>query len=190
MTNDATWTAIVPLKPPGQRKTRLFAYLSPQERELLAEFLFAHVVSQLRAVPAISDIALLSTARAGWAGLWVQDEGRGLNEELRAARSRLKAEHVLVLHGDLPLLAPADVEALLDAAQGGCALAPDRHASGTNAIALGGMVDFAFAFGPDSLAAHQRAAENRAKLVRRIGLELDIDTPDDLQVARAAGFTW
>ena len=156
----------------------------------MAERLFAHVISQLRAVPAISSIALLSAARAGWTNLWVQDEGRGLNQELGAARNHLKAKRVLVIHADLPLLGTADVETLLDAAQGGCALAPDRHARGTNAIALDGMADFAFAFGPGSLAAHLRAAENRARLVRRLGLELDIDTSEDLQAARAAGFIW
>src|SRR3546814_6871584 len=67
---------------------------------------------------------------------WAQDQGRGLNEELTAFRTREPAQSMIFIHGDLPLLVPEEIEALIQAAGGGCALAPDRHGSGTNAIAL------------------------------------------------------
>src|SRR3546814_18344636 len=68
-------------------------------------------------------------------------------------------------------------------------LAPDRHGSGTNAIALMAAAPFEFAFGENSLALHRTTSGRRAAIVRRLGLSLDVDTPDDLDAAIAAGFS-
>src|SRR3546814_20566370 len=96
---------------------------------------------------------------------------------------------MIFIHGDLPLLVPEEIDALIQAAGGGCALAPDRHGSGTNAIALMAAAPFEFAFGENSLALHRTTSGRRAAIVRRLGLSLDVDTPDDLDAAIAAGFS-
>jgi 2-phospho-L-lactate guanylyltransferase len=94
-----------------------------------------------------------------------------------------------VLHSDLPLLAAADVTRLIDSAErGGLAIAPDRHGSGTNAIAIADQRPFDFAFGADSYRLHRRQAGSGWRLVAAPGLAIDIDTPGDLALATARGF--
>ena len=176
------WTALLPLKPVGARKTRLSAMLSADERDRLAVRLLSHVAGVLRDSPAIERLVLLaSVAVPGWSGDWLPDEERGLNAELTAARAALGTVPLMVVHADLPLLAAADIAALSKAGASGCAIAADRHGRGTNAIALRADHPFRFAFGADSLAAHR--AQGPSILVERAGLALDIDTPEDLALA-------
>src|SRR3546814_8570724 len=82
--------------------------------------------------------------------------------------TREPAQSMIFIHGDLPLLVPEEIEALIQAAGGGCALAPDRHGSGTNAIALMAAAPFEFAFGENSLALHRTTSGRRAAIVRRL----------------------
>jgi len=141
----------------------------------------------LAACRSVGRIILLSPIATPGASEWRRDEGRGLNAELTDLRATLGDMPMLVVHGDLPLLVPGDLDALTDAADGGCAMAPDRHGSGTNALALRGDFPLAFAFGENSCALHQAGAKGRATLVRRPGLMIDVDTPEDLDAAVAAG---
>ena len=184
------WNAIVPWKTAGQRKTRLAPTLSPPERDRLAQALFDHVIGVLDACPGIGRIGILSETRPntplGRADRdWLPDGGLGLNAELQALQI---AGARLVIHADLPLVTPEDVEALLSAARGGAAIAPDRHGSGVNALALEAGVSMEFQFGPDSFARHQEQVGGRLTVVSRPGLALDIDTPDDLAEAVRLGF--
>ena len=185
------WSALVPLKPAAERKSRLAEVLSGDERAMLSQRLFDHVATVLAAVPDVAIVTLLADRRpsgwsGGWSGGWIADTGRGLNAELQAAAV---ARPLLVIHADLPLLSVADVEALLAAAEGsGCAIAPDRHGSGTNALALADARGFAFGFGAGSFARHRAQAADAA-VVERLGLGLDLDTPDDLDAAAAAGWS-
>ena len=186
------WTALVPLKQADARKSRLAGRLSPEARKRLSMLLFDHLVDVLRSVPSIGPILpLAGQAPEGWSGAWIQDEGRGLNAELEAARATLGAGPLLVIHADLPLIEPADVAALLaSAGASGCAIAPDRHGEGTNAVALRDGRAFAFAFGPGSLVRHCAPLNDPSALVERTGLALDCDTPEDLDSAIAAGFVF
>jgi 2-phospho-L-lactate guanylyltransferase len=184
------WNAIVPWKTAGQRKTRLAPTLSPPERDRLAQALFDHVIGVLDACPGIGRIGILSETRPnaplGRADRdWLPDGGLGLNAELQALQITGPR---LVIHADLPLVTPEDVEALLSAARGGAAIAPDRHGSGVNALALEASVSMEFQFGPNSFARHQEQVGGRLTVVSRPGLALDIDTPDDLAEAVRLGF--
>jgi len=185
-----SWSAIIPLKPPGQRKTRLAGRLSPAQRDRLAEDMFHHVASILRAAPSIAEITMLSESPLqGWAARWSHDHGRGLNAELPDAARSCRTENLLVIHADLPFLTAADILDLTATDQTRSSIAPDRHGTGTNALAL--REDFPiFAFGDRSLASHLALAQSPLRVVQRIGLALDIDTPDDLDLACAhAGFS-
>jgi 2-phospho-L-lactate guanylyltransferase len=183
------WTALVPLKPPEARKTRMAERLSQNERVALSEKLFAHVVGVLAQHPAIERVVVLAPEKpAAWTGVWVVDAGRGLNGELEAARRSLAPGPLLIVHADLPLLSPADLDALLaGAAAQGVAIAPDRHGTGTNALALAAERMLVFSFGADSFRHHADQAPDRAVICRN-GLALDLDTPEDLEQAVAAGF--
>lgn len=182
-----TWTAIVPLKRGAERKTRLAGRLSPLERAMLSDRMALHVIACLQACSAIERVVCLAPSGIGHVELW-PDEGRGLNIELGHARARLGTGAMLVIHGDLPLLGSDDIDQLVESAAGGIAIAPDRHGTGTNAVAIDADVPFSFHFGADSFAAHRQAAGGDLRIVRRVGLGLDIDTPEDLDAAINAGF--
>lgn len=182
-----SWTAVVPVKQGTARKSRLADHLSPKDRARLSDLLVAHVLESLRAAPSIERIIILSANPHAQGGEWHPDLGRGMNAELAAMA---RTGRLLVIHGDLPLVAADDIEALIAAAGQGVAIAPDRHGSGTNALAIVDEGGFAFAFGEDSCRRHQHAADGVAVIVNRPGLAMDIDTPEDLAAARAAGFVW
>lgn len=182
-----SWTAVVPLNIGRERKSRLAERLSADERIRLADSMAAHVLSCLHTTPEIARVIVLSPHVPMLADVeWRRDLGRGLNAELTALRETV-AEHLLVIHGDLPLLGVEDVSALLAAAQGaGVALAADRHGLGTNAVAPKPGADFAFAFGENSLARH--ASTPGAVTIVRTGLAWDVDSPADLDAVLATGW--
>lgn len=182
------WTTIVPVRPSAQGKTRLASALAAEERAQLSEYLLAHVTRVMTSVPAVSEVIVLSQLRPQrWRGCWLEDTGCGLNAELQRVAAGV-ASPIVVIHADLPLLSKADVEALIAAANVDVAIAPDRHDTGTNALALPKERNFLFSFGPGSFSRHVAAGNGGAKVVRRLGLALDIDTPDDLAAAKAEGF--
>jgi 2-phospho-L-lactate guanylyltransferase len=176
------WTALLPLKPPQLRKTRLAGLLNPAQRVALTEILLARMVAALRGCPSVTGIILLAASPGDWTGGFIADAGRGLNAELQAARESL-AGGLLVLLPDLPFVTQQDIAALLNAAP---AFAPDRHGAGTNAVALPADAAFQFAFGPGSLRAH---AASGALEIHREGLAFDLDTAADFHTAKIAEIT-
>ena len=184
------WTAILPLKLSADRKSRLAPVLSGKERQRLGDQMACHVITELRAVVAIDDIIMLSPRPiADWPVRHALDQGRGLNTELDALAATVPNK-ILIIHGDLPLVTAQDITALVDAAEAkGCAIAPDRHGQGTNALALCTRREgFSFAFGVDSFARHQNSLGDALATVQRTGLSCDIDTPDDLAYAQTQNF--
>jgi 2-phospho-L-lactate guanylyltransferase len=185
-----SWTAVVPFKGSEERKTRLGSRLGIEERQRLSQALFEHVVSVLRQAPTLRDVVLLSDMRPNrWQGPFIRDEGRGLNAELNALVESQRPTRLLVIHADLPLVSAGDIAALIMGGGAACTIAPDRHGTGTNALALVEPVGFDFAFGPSSFTRHCAAAKGNARVVTRLGLGLDIDTSADLDAAISAGFT-
>jgi 2-phospho-L-lactate/phosphoenolpyruvate guanylyltransferase len=183
------WTAIVPMKAEGKRKTRLAAHLSAIGREELSENLFYHVVRTLQHCPSVTRIIVLSDGPLLMAGTdWIADKGAGLNAELERARLAAGGVPQLIIHADLPLLKIADVEAMIVAAGNGVVIAPDNHGTGTNALALSIGRPFELRFGPDSFRLHQAQSPEASIVTGRPGLSLDIDTVDDLDEAIRLGF--
>lgn len=182
-----SWTAIVPIKPAAERKTRLAALLGAADRRELSEAMFAHVIATLSQVPGLSRILVLSSTRIdGLAAEWIADQGRGLNLELEDAAIAIFTP-LLVVHADLPELEVADVNALMSAGERGIAIAPDRNRTGTNALAAGQPTQLVFRFGPGSFLQHCAAAGPLLRCVDRPGLANDVDLPEDLP-ARWLGF--
>ncbi|AEG45375.1 2-phospho-L-lactate guanylyltransferase [Isoptericola variabilis] len=193
--------AVVPLRDGVSGKSRLAGELDPPARRRLVAALARHVVEVLAAMPAVERIVVV-TADLGFvhetlAGL-LGPAGRvtvveqpaqrpGLNAAVAVGRehaSGLGAERLLVVHADLPALAPDDVEAVLRA-DADVVVATDRHASGTNLLLVPlhpPGSSFTFRFGPDSRAAHVAEAGRlglRAVVVHRPGTAADLDTIDD-----------
>jgi 2-phospho-L-lactate guanylyltransferase len=189
-----TTRIIVPHRGLEAAKTRLATSLAPEERMLLASQLLQRVIGVARQV--CGDVVVISPSRGlaeivepTGARLVVQ-RGMGLNEGLEQARFDALVDDVetlVVLHGDLPNLRPADVETLLAALPAGnepaVAIAPDRAGTGTNGLVLRPPGVIRFRFGTGSFAAHLEEV-SRAGVplvaVNKAGLAFDLDTPADL----------
>lgn len=187
-----TW-AVLPVKPFGAAKSRLAAVLDVAARGDLARRLMLHSLAALQACRSIdsvlvvsSDPEALSLASQRGARALIETR-RGLNQALNQAREVVMdrdASRLLVMASDLPLVTPAEIEALCAVQGAGVAIAPDSRRLGTNALLLQppGAIDFAF--GARSLRRHRelaRAAGFAAREVWLPGLAFDIDLPEDLR---------
>lgn len=183
-----SWTAIIPIKEPELRKTRLAQSLSPLERTRTSHHMMLHVARTVSRHRAIDEVVLVSqSVPTDWSWSWRKDEGRGLNAELDAARSATHMPGALIILPDLPLMSVDDIDALIaGASKHGVAIAPDRHGSGTNAIAIKRENDLRFQFGADSYNLHLQQLGSCATVVRE-GLGFDLDTPEDLELIMAHG---
>lgn len=185
--------ALVPIKALTAAKGRLAAALDPAARASLTLHALGSVLAALdtpgiaaRAVVTPDEAVLRAAGAAGAIGL--RQDGGGLNEGLAQGRAwavAAGAEALLIVLDDLPLLARADVGALLDLADrpGVAVFAPDRHGMGTNALLLRPPDALPLAFGVGSLARHRAAATVHGLLPRWYdapGTALDLDTPADL----------
>jgi 2-phospho-L-lactate guanylyltransferase len=196
--------AIIPVKPFVGAKSRLAATLGPVERVKLSHDLFHRTLTTMGAVEGLATTLVVSpdpevhavAGRAGVATLLENEPGE-LNRALTLAAAHARghgAEAMIVVPVDLPLARPADIRsavALLEAVGTGRAVlvAPDRHRTGTNLLALRPVDAIPFQFGPYSYARHQAAALARGipfHAVDNPRLALDVDKPADLALARLA----
>lgn len=195
------WAALIPVKEPRLGKSRLNAVLGESERIALNISLAcrtfdvcAEVMGARGCVVATSSGMV--SAEAARRGLRVvpEPQGGGLNPALAAAGAAALAagaQALVVLPTDLVRLDAGALRAVIDAMPeaGGCVLVPDRHGTGTNAMALApGRLDL-FRFGADSLWAHRDAALAAGIALATLEdarLALDLDLPEDLDMWRPA----
>jgi 2-phospho-L-lactate guanylyltransferase len=196
----SVWAVVVSRVGRGA-KSRLASVLDPDRRQDLATAMLADVLgvctspaAALDGVVAVVDdpgAAMLADRRGALA---IPDAGGDMNRAaaagVRAAQSH-GATTVIVLPGDIPLISPSDLHALLTAAADApCAVVvgASRDGQGTNALLLRPPGAIAPAFGPPSVERHVRLAEAAGALtcvLTNLGLALDIDTPSDLAVLLA-----
>lgn len=172
--------------------------LGTGSRHALAQAMFSDVLSTLRHVPGLDEIAVVTCDRAAESAA----SARGVTVLHDAAQSgqsdaaligiryalETGCDRAVLLPGDTPLLQPGDVARLITGATG-VVIVPDRHGTGTNALALSPPDAIEPSFGPDSFARHVAAAE-AAGMPHRVeevpALMLDVDTPGDLAELAAA----
>jgi len=186
--------AIVPLNVLKKSKARLSPLLTPAERERLSVAMLKDVLSALRRTKRIHSVTVVSAdkgarricKRLGASFLW-EGRRRGLNRGVKLAvrhAQRECATSVLVIHSDLPLLKPLEVDEFLKRSVGcSVALTPSKDRDGTNALLMSPPQVIRPVFGKDSfrkhlLLARQRKARSRVLLFNGIGF--DVDTPRDL----------
>jgi 2-phospho-L-lactate guanylyltransferase len=186
--------ALIPVKELSLAKARLAPMLDGAGRGELALTMFRDVLAAALACGALDGVAVTSRdeevlAIAEQAGATPLPEPGGLNEALSSAAEKLAAHgpsRLLVIAADVPLAAPAEIDAVARA-DGGVVVVPSRD-GGTNALAISpGAI--AFSFGPGSARQHLEAAERAGVRAQRLDvprLALDIDTPADLQRLREA----
>ena len=188
--------AILPVKTFGAAKQRLAPALPSGSREALAEAMVSDVLAALARTSGLDGVAVVTaderaaaSARQSGAEVVLDTERAGQSAAATLGIRHAQAngfERVLLVPGDTPLLAAAELEALLaraDAEQLGIVVVPDRHGEGTNALLLQPPDAIAPSFGPGSRERHVESARasGRAHAVEPLpSLMLDIDTGDDL----------
>jgi 2-phospho-L-lactate guanylyltransferase len=183
--------AILPVKSFGRAKQRLGTAVD--DRAELAEAMVADVLAALGEVRGLDGVIAVSALPLEGVEVVHDPEEAGqsaaASRGIRAAVAR-GASRVLLVPGDCPALDPAEVDDLLAASEPGVVIVPDRHGSGTNALLLDPPAVIEPAFGPGSFARHAALAAGAGVPVR-VGrlpsLELDVDTPGDLEALRARG---
>jgi 2-phospho-L-lactate guanylyltransferase len=96
-----------------------------------------------------------------------------------------RAETMLTIPGDIPLVSAAEIEQILEAHQRShrFVIAPARDERGSNAILVSPADAVPLRFGDDSFFPHLAAARAcgiEPAILRLPGIGLDIDTPEDL----------
>ncbi len=193
--------AILPVKKFEDAKQRLAETLPGGTRAALVQAMFSDVLVALRHAERIDAIAVVTVDPMAQAR--VRAERVLLLEDTRQAGQSVATEigvrhalderfdRVLLVPGDAPLLDPIEVDALLDAAEAdglSAVIVPDRHGTGTNALAIAPPDALAPSFGPGSLERHIEAAEQSALAYRVEEVEsllYDVDTADDLATLRS-----
>ena len=190
--------ALVPLKDLVQAKSRLSGLLRPSERRALAQAMAEDVLAvlsqhaQIERVTLVSDDPGASLLAAKYrVDFW--DERTlgvvGLNAVIHAASARLLSTSVsplVVLHADLPLLTSPDITEVLRIQQelAGLVIACDQRGTGTNLLAFTRDSAPQFCFGADSCARHLAVAHSTGlpvQVVRRFGIAVDVDEPQDMK---------
>ena len=194
-----TTAVILPVKSFARAKQRLGDRFAGPERAVLAAAMVQDVLDELaRAalgplVVVTGDAQALASAADAGAVTVVDDreDGQSAAALLGIARAReLACEHALLVPGDCPLVDAHELRDLAARARSlDVVIVPDRHGTGTNALALEVEGEFEPQFGPGSCERHveQAAVKGLAHEVVRVpSLELDVDTREDASALEAA----
>jgi 2-phospho-L-lactate/phosphoenolpyruvate guanylyltransferase len=180
-------------------KTRLAPVLSAATRERVVLAMLIDTITAAAAIPAVRTVTVVTpddvaadAARSLGARILVDptpgDHRDPLNNAISAAEAVVRKEtpNIVVLQGDLPALQPQELgEAVVAARAHPRSFVGDRHGTGTSALlAFGVALDPRF--GPDSAQRHRHSGAIELTGAWP-GLRCDIDTPDDLLVARRLG---
>ena len=191
--------AIIPVKPLRQAKSRLARTLKPPLRQALVRSLLSRTLDLLNANARIAgtivishDVTVLELAH-GKNAIGLAESESGLNAAITQAATWANdhgAKAIFIVPTDLPLIAEADINAMLDLATGPqyVVIAPDRREAGTNALLVRPPNAIAFAYGASSFDAHRAQAQERGlpiHVYRSPTLALDLDVPDDLELYHA-----
>ncbi len=180
-------------------KTRLAPVFSAATRENVVLAMLVDTIRAASAVAALQAITVVTpddvaadAARDLGAQVMTDPTPEGhrdpLNNAITAAEAvvREATPNIVALQGDLPALQPQELAEAIVAAQGyRRSFVGDRHGTGTSALfAFGVALDPHF--GSDSAQRHRNSGAIELTGAWP-GLRCDIDTPDDLLVARRLG---
>ena len=195
---NVTMWAVLPVKTLGDStKQRLDSVLEPAERRALFGAMVGDVLDALTATAGLAGIAVVTgdddvaaLARRHGARVIHQDRDGGQSAAVTAAAETLAAEGVdtmITLPGDVPLVTPADIEAVIagHGATPAITIVPARDAMGSNCVICSPPDAMKFSFGDNSFVKHLATARGlgmEPRIVENQRLGLDIDSPADLAV--------
>lgn len=182
---------LIPFKGLQGAKSRWRMETSQRESALLD--LLSHNLSTVASVVGSRNTVLVCpqqewAARFPELGFFAPSAG-SLNGDLEQARDHLsrssEPSSLAVLLPDLPRLCPADVEAMLEAAESAeVVLCPDHLEVGTNGLVLSPAAGLEFLFEGESYQRHLARALELGRSIytlRRPGLANDADRAEDLR---------
>jgi len=188
--------AVMPVKTIENAKQRLAPALSPDERQGLFRAMVEDVLTALSKAEGLAGI-LMVTGDPHAISLAERYGARVLFEPANAGHTaastlgaRTLAEEgaagMIQIPGDLPLMTAADIETIIEAHGPAPAItiAPSGDELGSNAVACSPPNLLPLRFGDNSFFPHVERARSLGvppAIVKRPGLALDIDTPDDLR---------
>jgi 2-phospho-L-lactate/phosphoenolpyruvate guanylyltransferase len=187
-------TAVLPVKRFNAAKQRLATGLDGEQRRALMEAMVGDVLEAIGEARTIERIVVVSgdpiaqeLAAAAGAEVVPDPEDAGHVEAALAGIARAEAGGatcVVLLAGDCPLLDPRELDRLLTGLpERYVGIVPDRHGTGTNALALSPPSAIVPAFGEGSCARHVAAAREAGipfNVEELASLGLDLDTPADV----------
>ena len=194
-------TAVLPVKRFANAKTRVVETIGPPGRAALLRAMLDDVLVALDRAREIERVILVTgegraekiameRAKRTQTPLEVlrdpTDHGHSEAATLGIIRAKaLGATCTALLPGDCPLLEPTELDDALSAFnEGTVGVAADRHGTGTNGLFLSPADAIGPAFGPGSRERHLDRAQRAgyaATLLDIPSLELDLDTPEDLE---------
>jgi 2-phospho-L-lactate/phosphoenolpyruvate guanylyltransferase len=181
--------ALIAIKERARCKSRLAEALPVGARLELVRSMLSAVLSAAADAQTLRQVIVVSPERDTVPAQIpvLADTGESLNGALTQAHRMLLefgCREVVILPADLPTISAADIDNLVRASRcGGFAIAPDAADVGTNALCLATAQPFHFQFGPGSRQLHLEEAARlglRPQIVGLPGLQLDIDSPADL----------
>jgi 2-phospho-L-lactate guanylyltransferase len=189
---------VVPVKPLSVAKSRLAGLGDGVRRELVAAFAVDTVLATLESplvagVLVVTDDVGLARSLGDLGVDAVPDATSGdLNETLRQGAAEVVRRHPgaapVALCADLPCLLTADLTAALSAAPTSTpAFVPDEAGTGTTLYTAPDLNRFTPRFGVGSRAAHVQQHAVELTVSEGSSLRRDVDTPEDLDRARALG---
>ena len=187
-------TAVLPVKRLPKAKQRLAPGIDEERRVALVAAMLEDVLGAIAAARSIERTIVVSgdpiaqeLAAAAGAEVVPDPEDAGHVEAALAGIARAEVEGarcVVLLPGDCPLLDPRELDSLLTGLPDRyVGIVPDRHGSGTNALALSPPGAIVPAFGEGSRERHvaaARAAGIPFEVEEVPSLALDLDTPADI----------
>jgi 2-phospho-L-lactate guanylyltransferase len=190
---------VIAVKRLAAAKTRLAPVFSAATREAVVLAMMVDTIKAALAVPALLTVTVVTPdqvaaeAALGMGAHVVADptpdgHRNPLNNAISAAETVIRdsTSNIVALQGDLPALQPQELaEAIAAARSYPRSFVGDRHGTGTSALFAFG-VGLEPLFGPDSARRHQHSGAIELTGAWP-GLRCDIDTPDDLLVARRLG---
>jgi 2-phospho-L-lactate guanylyltransferase len=196
--------AVVPIKDTTDAKQRLASALAPELRQRLALAMAEDVLAALAAATGLAGILVVTvdpaaaTLATRYGARVIADGARdGQTGAVTAAARLLRREDrgaMLAIPGDIPLITPAEIEALVAAHQRhpDFVIAPAHDSRGSNAILCAPPDHVPLKFGDDSFLPHLAAARGAGiepVILRLPGIALDIDHPRDLAAFLAIAST-
>ncbi|RAV14511.1 2-phospho-L-lactate guanylyltransferase [Mycolicibacterium sp. GF69] len=196
---EADIALVIAVKRLTAAKTRLAPVFSGASREKVVLAMLIDTITVASAVPAVGTVTVVTpdetaadAAHRLGARVLTDPTPVGhhdpLNNAIASAEEQVRGEtpNVVVLQGDLPALQRHELaEAITAARRHPRSFVGDRHGTGTSALfSFGVALDPHF--GPDSAQRHRRSGALELTGAWP-GLRCDIDTPDDLLVARGLG---